>query len=66
MRVLGRDFAPYHAIGRRRSHRHAFCHGRVPTGVHDAVVAAGEATGVHLDKLAELLGFATRPHERDR
>ncbi|WP_328615266.1 hypothetical protein OHS18_47490 [Amycolatopsis sp. NBC_00355] len=28
--VSARDFALYHAIGRRRSHRHAFFPGRVP------------------------------------
>ncbi|MEV4143792.1 nitroreductase [Amycolatopsis sp. NPDC049691] len=61
-----RDFALYHAIPRRRSHRRAFFHSRVPDGVRSAVAAAGEAGGVHvvepghLDKLAELLGFATR------
>ncbi|MEU7788891.1 nitroreductase [Amycolatopsis sp. NPDC049159] len=67
-----RDFALYHAINRRRSHRRPFFHGRVPAGVRAALVAAGETTGVHLvepgrlDKLAELLGFATRVLRDDR
>ncbi|MEU4524656.1 nitroreductase [Amycolatopsis sp. NPDC024027] len=67
-----RDFALYHAIARRRSHRRAFFHSRVPEGVRTAVAAAGETTGVHvvepgrLDKLAELLGFATRVLRDDR
>ncbi|MEV6874612.1 nitroreductase [Amycolatopsis sp. NPDC051128] len=67
-----RDFALYHAITRRRSHRRAFFHSRVPEGVRTAVAAAGEATGVHvvepgrLGKLAELLGFATRVLRDDR
>lgn len=70
--VSARDFALYHAIGRRRSHRHAFYHSRVPAGVRAALVATGETTGVHvtapahLDKLAELLGFATRVLREDR
>ncbi|MFG1648243.1 Acg family FMN-binding oxidoreductase [Amycolatopsis sp. NPDC049252] len=70
--VSARDFSLYHAIGRRRSHRHAFFHSRVPAGVRAALVAAGETTGVHvvapahLDKLAELLGFATRVLREDR
>ncbi|WP_206797565.1 nitroreductase [Amycolatopsis sp. MtRt-6] len=67
-----RDFALYHAIPRRRSHRRAFFPGRVPGGVRAAVTVAGEATGVHLvepgrlDKLAELFGFATRVLRDDR
>ncbi|MDS0134735.1 MULTISPECIES: Acg family FMN-binding oxidoreductase [unclassified Amycolatopsis] len=67
-----RDYAMYQAIGRRRSHRHRFFHNRVPTDVHRALVAAGETTGVHvivpgpLNKLAELLGFATRVLRDDR
>lgn len=66
------DFALYHAIARRRSHRRAFFHGRVPAAVRTAVVTAGETAGVHvvapahLDKLAELLGFATRVLRDDR
>ncbi|MGW5718579.1 Acg family FMN-binding oxidoreductase [Amycolatopsis sp. NPDC003865] len=61
-----RAYALYQAIGRRRSHRHRFFHGRVSAEVRAAVAAAGETAGVHvvvpghLDKLAELLGFATR------
>ncbi|MET8846832.1 nitroreductase [Amycolatopsis sp. NPDC004625] len=67
-----RDYLLYQAIGRRRSHRHRFFHNRVPTAVHRALVAAGDTTGVHvvvpgrLDKLAELLGFATRVLRDDR
>jgi len=67
-----RDFALYQAINRRRSHRRRFHHNRVPAAVHSAVVVAGETTGVHLvvpgrlDKLAELLGFATRVLREDR
>ncbi|MEV6823817.1 nitroreductase [Amycolatopsis sp. NPDC051102] len=67
-----RAYAQYQAIGRRRSHRHRFFHNRVPAAVHRALVAAGETTGVHvvppahLDKLAELLGFATRVLREDR
>ncbi|MEU5266581.1 nitroreductase [Amycolatopsis sp. NPDC021455] len=67
-----RAYTLYQAIGRRRSHRHRFFHNRVPTDVHRALVAAGETTGVHvvvpgrLDKLAELLGFATRVLRDDR
>jgi nitroreductase len=67
-----RDYTLFQAIGRRRSHRRAFDHGRVPPGVRAALVAAGETTGVHvaapahLDKLAELLGFATRVLRDDR
>ncbi|MFJ1768105.1 Acg family FMN-binding oxidoreductase [Amycolatopsis sp. NPDC088138] len=67
-----RDFDLYEAIGRRRSHRHEFDHGRVPAAVHAALVAAGEATGVHLvvpahlDRFAQLLGFATRVLREDR
>ncbi|VVJ21715.1 Uncharacterised protein [Amycolatopsis camponoti] len=67
-----RDFALYHAIARRRSHRRAFFGSRVPEGVRTAVAASGETTGVHvvepgrLDKLAELLGFATRVLREDR
>ncbi|MDX3189755.1 hypothetical protein PV458_15235 [Streptomyces sp. MN03-5084-2B] len=67
-----RSYALYQAIGRRRSHRHRFFHNRVPTAVHRALVAAGETTGVHVvvpgqvDKLAELLGFATRVLRDDR
>ncbi|GAB3147587.1 NAD(P)H nitroreductase [Amycolatopsis stemonae] len=67
-----RDFALYNAIARRRSYRHAFHPGRVPAAVHAAVAAAGETPGVHfvapghLDKLAELLGFATRVLREDR
>ncbi|SEC65511.1 Nitroreductase family protein [Amycolatopsis tolypomycina] len=67
-----RDYALYQAIGRRRSHRHRFFHNRVPTDVCRALAAAGETTGVHvnvpgpLDKLAELLGFATRVLRDDR
>lgn len=67
-----RVYSLYQAIGRRRSHRHRFFHNRVPKDVHTAVVAAGETTGVHLvvparlDKLAELLGFATRVLREDR
>lgn len=67
-----RAYALYQAIGRRRSHRHRFFHGRVSTAVHTALVTAGETTGVHvvvpahLDKLAELLGFATRVLREDR
>ena len=67
-----RAYALYQAIGRRRSHRHRFFHNRVPTAVRTALVAAGETTGVrvvvpgHLDKLAELLGFATRVLREDR
>ncbi|WP_439381049.1 Acg family FMN-binding oxidoreductase [Amycolatopsis lexingtonensis] len=67
-----RDFALYNAISRRRSHRHRFCSSRVPAAAVTAVAAAGETTGVHLvapgrlDKLAELLGFATRVLREDR
>ncbi|WP_410645057.1 Acg family FMN-binding oxidoreductase [Amycolatopsis sp. lyj-346] len=67
-----RVYSLYQAIGRRRSHRHRFFHNRVPKDVHTAVVAVGETTGVHLvvparlDKLAELLGFATRVLREDR
>ncbi|MEU5266877.1 nitroreductase [Amycolatopsis sp. NPDC021455] len=67
-----RAYTLYQAIGRRRSHRHRFFHNRVPADVRTAVVAAGETAGVHvvvpghLDKLAELLGFATRVLSRDR
>ncbi|WP_244211262.1 Acg family FMN-binding oxidoreductase [Amycolatopsis kentuckyensis] len=67
-----RAYTLYQAIGRRRSHRHRFFHSRVPTDVQRALVAAGETTGVHavvpgrLDKLAELLGFATRVLRDDR
>ncbi len=67
-----RAYALYQAIGRRRSHRHRFFHGRVSTAVQTALVTAGETTGVHvvapghLDKLAELLGFATRVLREDR
>ncbi|WIY00425.1 nitroreductase [Amycolatopsis mongoliensis] len=67
-----RDFALYRAIGRRRSHRHRFYHGRVPAAVHAALIAAGETTGVRvvapgrLDRLAQLLGFATRVLREDR
>ncbi|MEU0537222.1 Acg family FMN-binding oxidoreductase [Amycolatopsis tolypomycina] len=67
-----RAYALYQAIGRRRSHRHRFFHNRVPAAERRGVVAAGETTGVHvvvpgrLDKLAELLGFATRVLRDDR
>lgn len=67
-----RDLALYQAIGRRRSYRHPFCSSRVPAAVRTAVAAAGETTGVRfvapgrLDKLAELLGFATRVLREDR
>jgi nitroreductase len=70
--VSARDFALYNAIGRRRSHRHEFCHSRVPAAVHTALVDAGETTGVHLvvpvhlDRFAQLLGFATRVLREDR
>ncbi|WP_410622903.1 Acg family FMN-binding oxidoreductase [Amycolatopsis sp. cmx-8-4] len=70
--VSERDFALYQAIGRRRSHRHEFSHGRVAATVHTALVAAGETTGVHLvvpehlDRFAQLLGFATRVLREDR
>ncbi|WP_410643589.1 Acg family FMN-binding oxidoreductase [Amycolatopsis sp. lyj-346] len=70
--VSDRDFALYHAIGRRRSHRHEFSHSRVAAAVHTALAAAGEMTGVHLvvpahlDKFAQLLGFATRVLREDR
>ncbi|MEV6626411.1 nitroreductase [Amycolatopsis sp. NPDC051106] len=70
--VSDRDFALYHAIARRRSHRHEFSHSRVAAAVHRALVAAGEATGVHLvvpahlDEFAQLLGFATRVLREDR
>ena len=71
-RTSARDYTLYQAIGRRRSHRRRFIHGRVSADVYTAVVAAGETTGVHLivpgrlDKLAELLGFATRVLREDR
>ncbi|EOD70254.1 Acg family FMN-binding oxidoreductase [Amycolatopsis vancoresmycina] len=67
-----RAYLLYQAIGRRRSHRHRFFHSRVPATVQHALVVAGETTGVHvvrparLDKLAELLGFATRVLRDDR
>lgn len=67
-----RDLALYHAISRRRSYRHPFYGNRVPAAVRTAVTAAGETAGVHLvepghlDKLAELLGFATRVLREDR
>lgn len=67
-----RDFDLYHAIGRRHSHRHEFSHSRVTAAVHTALVAAGETTGVHLvvpahlDRFAQMLGFATRVLREDR
>jgi hypothetical protein len=67
-----RDFALYQAISRRRSHRHGFLRNRVPVAVTTALAASGETTGVHLvaparlDKLGELLGFATRVLREDR
>jgi hypothetical protein len=67
-----RDFALYQAISRRRSHRRGFYHNRVPAAVTTALAASGETTGVHLvvparlDKLGELLGFATRVLREDR
>jgi nitroreductase len=70
--ISARDFALYNAISRRRSHRHEFSHSRVPAAVDAALVAAGEMTGVHLvvpghlDKFAQLLGFATRVLREDR
>src|SRR4051812_37627100 len=71
-RTSARDYTLYQAICRRRSHRRRFVHGRVPSDVYAAVVTAGETTGVHLvvpahlDKLARLLGFATRVLREDR
>ncbi|GLY38178.1 NAD(P)H nitroreductase [Amycolatopsis sp. NBRC 101858] len=67
-----REFALYKAIPRRRSYRHPFYPSPVPPAVRAAVAVAGEATGVHvvtpghLDRLAELLGFATRVLREDR
>lgn len=67
-----REFALYRAIARRRSHRRPFSPERVPEAARSAVAAAGEATGLHvvapgrLDKLAGLLGFATRVLRDDR
>ncbi|MGK3206791.1 Acg family FMN-binding oxidoreductase [Amycolatopsis sp. MEPSY49] len=66
------DFALYRAIARRRSHRRPFSPEPVTETARAAVAAAGETAGLHvvvpgrLDKLAELLGFATRVLRDDR
>ncbi|WP_290062371.1 Acg family FMN-binding oxidoreductase [Amycolatopsis solani] len=70
--IAARELALYRAITRRRTYRHPFGPGRVPAGARTALVAAGETAGVrlvvprHLDKLAQLLGFATRVLREDR